>query len=247
LRTAYQPVVVVASGRIAGVEALLRWAHPSRGTVGAATLVPLAEQSGLITEGGRWVLERACIDRRRWQPPDGHAPIRIFVNASACQFMTAGFAATVAAVLSDTKTDPWLVTIEVTESVFVQDADRALVVLRELKRLGVVLALDDFGTGYSSLSYLKRFPVDVVKIDRSFIGDLDRDPVSRLIVGAVVGLAHGLGMSMVAEGVESREQYDEVVRLGCDCYQGFHFAHPMPSDDLDRLLVAEHAQVNNSS
>ena len=247
LRTAYRPIVTVAGGRIAGVEALVRWAHPSQGLVGTETVLALAEQSGLVTEVGRWVLERACIDRRGWLSPDGHDPVRIFVNASACQFMSAGFAATVASVLSDTGTDPCLLTIGVTESAFIRDADRVLIVFDDLKRLGVVLALDDFGTGYSSLTHLKRFPVGVVKIDRSFIADLDRDPTSRLIVSAVVGLVHGLGMSAVAEGVESREQYDEVARTGCDYYQGFPFAEPMAADDLERLLVTPHSRVNNSS
>ena len=146
------------------------------------------------------------------------------MNVSAHQLMAPDFPATVASVLADTKTDPELVTLEVTESVFLRDSERALVALNDLKQIGVMLALDDFGTGYSSLSYLKRFPVDVVKIDRVFISDLDHNPDSRLIVNAVVALAHGLCMSVVAEGVESVEQYKEVAALDCDSCQGFYFA-----------------------
>ena len=236
LRTAYQPVVAADDGRIVGVEALLRWSHPSIGAVAPDVAIPLAEQSGLITDIGRWVLERACLDRRHWHSHRQHDRIQIAVNVSAHELMSENFAANVATVLADTHTEPNLVTLEVTESVFLQDSARALVVLDALKHLGVTLALDDFGTGYSSLSYLKQFPVDVVKIDRVFIADLDRDPASRLIVGAVVGLAHGLGMAVVAEGVESGEQYEEIVNLARDAYQGFYVARPMSADDLDALL-----------
>jgi EAL domain-containing protein (putative c-di-GMP-specific phosphodiesterase class I) len=153
------------------------------------------------------------------------------------QLMAPDFAATVAAVLADTHTDPTLVTLEVTESVFLQDSKRALVVLQDLKQLGVMLALDDFGTGYSALSYLMQFPVDVVKIDQSFIANLDREPTSRLIVSAIVGLAHGLRMRVVAEGVESADQCEKVSALNCDAYQGFSFARPTSADGLEALLA----------
>ncbi len=212
LRTEYQPIVSTAEGTIIGAEALLRWQHRSLGVIGPDTAIPLAEQSGLITEIGRWVLEQACLDRRSWCRPE-RADLDISVNVSPHQLMAPDFAATVAAVLSQTQTDPALLTLEVTESVFIQDSERALVVLRDLKDLGVRLALDDFGTGYSSLGYLMRFPVDVVKIDRSFVADLGRDSASRLIVGAIVGLAHGLQMTVVAEGVESAKLHGEVATL----------------------------------
>ena len=238
LRTEYQPIVSTANGRITGAEALLRWTHPTHGIVAPETAVPLAERSGLITEIGRWVLERACIDRHQWPRPEQSGELQISVNVSAHQLMAPDFAATVASVLADTKTDPELVTLEVTESVFLRDSERALLALRDLKQIGVMLALDDFGTGYSSLSYLKRFPVDVVKIDRVFISDLDYNPDSRLIVNAVVALAHGLCMSVVAEGVESAEQYKEVAALDCDSCQGFYFAAPSSADSLDTLLAS---------
>ena len=238
LRTAYQPIVSTANGRITGAEALLRWTHPTHGIVAPDTAVPLAERSGLITEIGRWVLERACVDRHQWPRHEQSGELEISVNVSAHQLMAPDFAATVASVLADTKTDPELVTLEVTESVFLRDSERALLALRDLKQIGVMLALDDFGTGYSSLSYLKRFPVDIVKIDRVFISDLDYNPDSRLIVNAVVALAHGLCMSVVAEGVESAEQYKEVAALDCDSCQGFYFAAPSSADSLDTLLAS---------
>ena len=237
LRTEYQPIVATADGRITGVEALLRWAHPVRGIVAPDTIVPLAEQSGLINDIGRWVLMQACVDLHRWQRHHEHGGLEISVNISASQLMAQDFAATVAAVLAETRTDPKLVTLEMTESVFIQDGDRALVVLNELRRLGVKLALDDFGTGYSSLSYLKQFPVNIVKIDRAFIADLGREPTSRLIVSAIVRLAHSLEMTVVAEGIESEDQFDEVVALDCDSYQGYFFARPASADSLDSLMA----------
>ena len=236
LRTEYQPIVATDDGRITGVEALLRWAHPSRGLVLPTVLVPLAERSGLITEIGRWVLEHACPEQHRWQNRPQADALTMSINVSAHQLMSQDYAATVAAILSASNTDPELVTLEVTESVFVQDSERALVVLRELKRIGVRLALDDFGTGYSSLNYLRQFPIDVVKIDRGFVADLDHDRASHAIVVAMVAMAHMMGMKVVAEGVETIEQHAELASLDCDSCQGFYFAPPMPADDVDTLL-----------
>jgi diguanylate cyclase (GGDEF)-like protein len=236
LCTEYQPIVATADGRITGVEALLRWVHPVRGVVAPDTVIPLAEQSGLIIDIGRWVLTQACLDLHRWQRHDEYSGLEISVNVSAPQLMAPDFAGVVADVLAETRTDPSVVTLEMTESVFIQDSDRALIVLHDLRRLGVKLALDDFGTGYSSLSYLKQFPVNIVKIDRAFIADLGTEPTSRLIVSAIVRLAHSLHMSVVAEGIESAHQYDEVVALDCDSYQGYFFARPASADALDSLM-----------
>jgi EAL domain-containing protein (putative c-di-GMP-specific phosphodiesterase class I) len=157
------------------------------------------------------------------------------VNVSVHQLMLAGFAASVAAVLATDHTDPRLLTLEMTESVFIRDAERALVVLHDLKDIGVLLAIDDFGTGYSSLSYLGQFPVDIVKLDRSFVADLERVVASHTIVSAVVQLAHDLGLTVVAEGVETAEQHLAVTRLGCDSCQGFYFARPMSAASLEAL------------
>jgi diguanylate cyclase (GGDEF)-like protein len=244
----YQPIVDTVDGRLTGVEALLRWTHPSRGAVSPAVFIPFAEKSGQIVELGKWVLEQAWSQRQQWHRQQWHrqrpAPIGMSVNVSAHQLMSAGFAKVVAEVLERTPADPGLLTLEVTESVFVQDEQRALVVLAELKRLGVNLALDDFGTGYSSLGYLKNLPIDTIKVDRKFIADLNGEPDSQVIVTAIIGLAHGLGMTVVSEGVETAQQHDEVTRLGSDACQGFYFAKPMLATNIDALMQN---QVNGTN
>ncbi len=232
---AYQPIVSAANGAVTGAEALLRWNHPALGIIAPDTVVPLAEHSGLVGEIGGWILERACLDRHRWER-FGWGALRVAVNVSALQLMTRGFVHLVATTLSATNTDPELVTLEVTETVILQDSPRALVALNGLKDLGVRLALDDFGTGYSSLSHLKQFPVDIIKIDRMFIADLVQNPISRLIVAAVVDLAHALGMEIVAEGIETEEQRRQILELGCDYGQGFYFARPAFAADPDTML-----------
>ncbi len=236
LKNAYQPIVGTGSGQITGVEAFVRWSHPSRGLVAPSLLIPLAERVGLINEVGTWILEEACADSRRWSLTAEPEGIPVSVNISAQQLMAADFRATVATVLSETGADPGQLTLEVTEGVFVQDSDRALVVLRELKHLGVRLALDDFGTGYSSLSYLKRFPVDIVKIDQSLVAEMALDESSSAIIAAAVAVAHTLGMTAVAEGVETAAQREHLASLGCDYCQGYYFAHPMFATELDVLM-----------
>jgi diguanylate cyclase (GGDEF)-like protein len=226
LHLEYQPIVVSSDGGITGVEALLRWTHPSRGPIAPSVFIPFAEQSGLIVELGRWVLEQACNDRQNWQRRCS-TEIAMAVNVSVHQFMSAGLAQAVEAILESTSTDPSLLTLEVTESVFVRDVRRALVVLEQLKQIGVKLALDDFGTGYSSLGYLNAMPIDALKIDQSFVAKLTDDRSSRKIVSAIIGLAHGLGMTVVAEGVETDQQRNALVELGADQCQGYYFARPM--------------------
>ncbi len=231
----YQPIVDAVDGRMTGFEALARWTHPSRGPVAPVVFIPFAEQSGQIIELGRWVLEQACCDRHLWQ--EGSATeIGMSVNVSAHQFMSGGFAAAVAAVLDATATDPRLVTLEVTESVFVRDEERALVVLGELKAIGVTLALDDFGTGYSSLGYLNTLPIDTIKVDQTFVAKLSPTLGSEAIVTAIIQLAHSIGMTVVCEGVETAEQYQGVTELGTDACQGFYFARPMSASRVADLL-----------
>ena len=232
----FQPIVATGTGRPVGVEALLRWTHPGYGPIEPAVLIPLAEQSGVIIEIGRWLLERACVDGLRWQELGLLPGFGISVNVSVRQLMATEFVAQVASVLRESGIDPGSVTLELTESVLVHDEERALSVLRALKRLGVKVAVDDFGTGHSSLSRLKQFPVDTVKIDREFVTDLEHNLASRLIVEAVVGLAHGLGMKVVAEGIETPGQRDEVATLACDYSQGFYFARPRPAGWIDALV-----------
>jgi diguanylate cyclase (GGDEF)-like protein len=231
----YQPIVDALDGRLTGVEALLRWTHPSRGSVSPSEFIPFAERSGQIIQMGQWVLEHAWSDRDVLQSRRP-AEIAMSVNVSAHQFMAAGFTDTVSAVLASASSDPGLLTLEVTESVFLRDGGRALVVLEELKRIGVKLALDDFGTGYSSLSYLDRLPIDTIKIDRAFIGNLSDEPGSQTIVTAIIQLAHSLGMTVVAEGVETAQQHHQLTRLGSDSCQGFYFARPMRASSLDALF-----------
>jgi diguanylate cyclase (GGDEF)-like protein len=235
LRAEYQPIVRTEDGRVVGVEALLRWDHPTRGPVPPLTLIPLAEQTGLITPIGRWVLERACIDRHRWKGQNGHDDLGVAVNVSPHQLMAPDFVGTVAEVLANTDTPPGLLTLEVTETVFITDSQRALIVMQELKQLGVILALDDFGTGYSSLLYLNEFPVDVVKIDRGFTAKVTYDRASRAIVGKVIELAHLLDLGVITEGVETIEQLRAVAALGSESCQGYYFARPMAADNLDLL------------
>ena len=232
----YQPIVETGAGRVIGAEALLRWTHPTRGILPPVTVVPLAERSGLICKIGQRILEHACVDRHVWQSSSLATELTVSVNVSTTQIISHGFVEAVEAVLSRTSTDPSLVTLEVTESVFVQDSDRATAVLRDLKQLGVRLALDDFGTGYSSLNYLKRFPIDIVKIDRGFISDLEHDRASHAIVSAVVNLAHLLEMTVVAEGIETPEQHQRLLSLGCDYCQGYYFSRPMAGKAFDLLV-----------
>jgi diguanylate cyclase (GGDEF)-like protein len=236
----YQPIVDTHDGRLTGVEALLRWTHPARGSVSPSVFIPFAEQSGQIIAIGRWVLEQACSDRLQWQRGRA-ADIAIAVNVSALQFMSAGFADTVAAALASASTDPGLLTLEVTENVFVRDEERAVVVLDELRDIGVRLALDDFGTGYSSLGYLNTLPINIIKVDQSFIGNLTDEGGSQPIVEAIIGLAHGLGMTVVSEGVETAEQHHQLIKLGSNSCQGFYFARPMAASSLRVLLERETA------
>ena len=234
----YQPIVDAHDGRVTEVEALLRWTHPAQGPVPPAVFIPFAEQSGQILELGLFVLEQACMDRHQWQR---HAPseIAMSINVSAHQLMSAGFVGSVATVLTRTSTSPSLVTLELTEGVIVRDEGRALVVLAQLKELGVKLALDDFGTGYSSLAFLNALPIDTIKVDGTFIAKLSAQPSSREIVTAIIGLAHSLGMTVVAEGVETVEQQHEMAQLGSDRYQGFYFAKPMPASEVDPLVCPQ--------
>ena len=233
LQLEYQPVVRTTDGRVICLEALLRWHHPERGLVSPSVLIPLAEQSGDIIEIGRWVLEHACVDRQRWEHQTGDQVLVMAVNVSALQLMAPGFVDTVRNILELTDTDAKDLCLEVTESAFVQDAKRAIVVLSELKALGVSLALDDFGTGYSSLSYLLEFPVDIVKIDQSFIARLNESDASHAIVGKTIELAHLLHLLVVCEGVETAEQGLEVSALTSDFSQGFYFAKPMTAEMVD--------------
>jgi EAL domain-containing protein (putative c-di-GMP-specific phosphodiesterase class I) len=238
-RLAYQPIVELQDGALHGVEALLRWQSPLRGLVMPESIVPIAERTGLIEPLGAWALTQACRDLRDWRARYGDCAVpHVAVNVSAHQVMGVAFAETVASVLATSGVEPSALHLEVTETVFLIDAPRARTVLSELKELGVGLALDDFGTGYSSLGYLKRFPFDVVKIDRGFISDMAKDFATRAIVSAVIELAHALDLFVVAEGVETESQLLQVMELGADRAQGHYFSAPLLPDDLHAQILA---------
>jgi EAL domain-containing protein (putative c-di-GMP-specific phosphodiesterase class I) len=236
LDVAYQPIVRITDGLVTGVEALLRWTDPNRGPVAPLSMVRIAEQSGLINDLGAWVLERSCLDRGRWLHEHPNAPLDLAVNVSACQLMRPDFGATVASVLARTGMDPTALVLEMTEDIFIEDSERVITVLADLKRLGVRIALDDFGTGYCSLSYLSRLPVDIVKIDQGFIADMGKDRTGGAIVVAITNLAHVLGLTVTAEGVETQVQRDEVRAIGCESAQGFLYARPMPAAAIGAQL-----------
>jgi diguanylate cyclase (GGDEF)-like protein len=238
LGVAYQPIVRSADGRVTGVEALVRWTHPTRGAVPAISLVGVAEQSGLISDIGGWVLERSCLDRARWLHEHPEAPLDLAVNVSARQLSRPDFVRFVASVLDRTGMDPAALVLEMTENIFIEDTERAMAVLADLNGLGVRLALDDFGTGYSSLSYLRRLPIHIVKIDQSFIADIGQEPEGSAIVAAVTELAHVLGLDVTAEGVETLVQRDQVSAIGCEYAQGYYYARPMAAADIAAQLAA---------
>ena len=246
LQLAYQPIVRALDGKIAGVEALLRWNSATRGPVPATTVIDLAERSGLILELGRWALLQACTDWQRWRGRVGADPFEMSVNVSAHQLMAPNFVATVTEIIAETRVDPHLLILEITESVFVSDPTRALLVLSELKRLGVRIALDDFGTGYSSLGCLKKFPVDIIKLDQMFIADLLRDRTSHAIVLKIIELAHLLKLSVVSEGIETAHQAADVANLGSDYCQGYYYSRPLTVDQLDRLMRRDPRGTNPS-
>ena len=237
LRLEYQPIVGTADERITGAEALIRWDHPERGTIQPATMIPLAEHSGLIFELGRWVLKQACIDRKVADPSE--CGLMMSVNVSAHQLIAPEFLAMVTDTLRDTNTDPRFLILEITEGALVRDTQRARLALTGLKQLGITLALDDFGTGYSSLTYLKRFPVDAIKIDQSFIADLPHNVSSHAIVSKTIEMAHLLDLVVVCEGVETEAQHDIIAELGSDFCQGFYFAKPMSVDCLEGQMKSQ--------
>ena len=226
LDLAYQPIVRSCDGSITGVEALLRWNDPVRGAVPAMTMVTVAEQSGLISQLGAWVLERSCLARREWLRTKPGMKLDLAVNVSARQLMSPDFRSIVASVLDRTDMDPSSLILEVTESLFIEDFDYAIDLLANLRALGVRLALDDFGTGFSSLSYLRRLPIDIIKIDQSFIADIGELSTGSAVVAAVTNLAHVLGLAVTAEGVETHVQRNEVTTIGCEYAQGYFFARP---------------------
>jgi EAL domain-containing protein (putative c-di-GMP-specific phosphodiesterase class I) len=238
-RVYYQPQVLLATGEMVGFEALVRWKHPERGLLPPSEFIPLAEETGQIVRLGGWVLEEACRQARVFRERNSPgAPPRMYVNLSARQFRHPELVEEISAILSETETDPRTLALEITESVMMEKRPAAMDILRALKDLGVTLVMDDFGTGYSSITNLKSFPVDVLKMDRSIVEGMDRDLANRAIVSASIGLAHALGLDVVAEGVETAGELDKLLSMGCDVAQGYYWLRPSPSEEITELLAA---------
>ena len=231
----YQPIIEVATGRIHGTEALLRWRHPDLGLVPPDDFIELAEMTGLITPMGPWILEEACGRTRAWQRGTRFY-FSVAVNLSARQFLERDLVSQVERALRNTGLEARFLELEITESVAMHSAETTLRMLTELKSLGVRISIDDFGTGYSSLAYLKRFPIDTLKIDQSFVSDIGTNADDSAIASAVIAMAHGLGLRVVAEGVEREEQLDFLRRQRCDHYQGFLFSRPLAAEEFGALL-----------
>ncbi|HEV2745309.1 MAG TPA: EAL domain-containing protein [Rubrobacter sp.] len=240
LRVHYQPQVLLSTGEIVGVEALVRWEHPEVGLLTPSEFVPLAEQTGMIVPLGSWVLAEACHQARSFReqiPPD--ATLRMCVNVSALQLREPDLVEEVAEILLETKLDPRDLALEVTESVMTEhDRSNAVGMLRGLRNLGLSLAIDDFGTGHSSITDLEGFPVDILKMDRSMVEGVDKNPEHRAMVSETTSLAHALDLGVVAEGVESVGELEELRSMGCDCAQGYYWQRPCSAEKVGELLAA---------
>ena len=245
----YQPQVDIKSGRVIGVEALLRWNHPERGLVPPGEFIPLLEENNLIIPVGEWVLRTACAQCRTWQDA-GLPALRMAVNLSARQFRQDNLVEMIDSILRETGISPKLLELELTEGLLMENTSETSMILGQLKSRGVQVAIDDFGTGYSSLSYLKRFPIDRLKIDQSFVRDIITDSNDAAIAVAVISLGRSLGLSVIAEGVETGDQLEFLGVQKCDEYQGYHFSRPVPPEEIvclfkpeNSLLAAKAAEI----
>ncbi|MBS0368846.1 MAG: GGDEF domain-containing response regulator [Proteobacteria bacterium] len=236
LWVAYQPCVEGSDGRVVSAEALLRWRHPRLGPIGPDRFIPIADENGMIVELGEWVLQEACRECRQWRDM-GRRDMFVSVNVSAVQFAQPRLIESVRLALEDAGLPPAGLQLEITESSLMQDAETAVAMLRAFKNMGVRVAIDDFGTGYSSLAYLKRFPVDVIKVDQSFVRDLCDDEENAAIVRAIIVLARSMRLHVIAEGVESSSQVDALLTDGCDCFQGYLFGRPVAARDFRAALT----------
>jgi len=231
----YQPIVDLDTGRVEAVEALVRWQHPAKGTLMPDSFVPVAESSELILRIGEWILEEACRDAKRWDR-QGVSGVAVCVNVSAAQFESPGFVRKVRHLLQEADIDPSLLEIELTESTVIQDVTESVRRLQELRDLGVRSSIDDFGTGYSSLSYMVQLPIDTLKIDRSFVAQLEHSDQARVVVSTIIGMANSLKLRLVAEGVENDRQRSIMRSESCRLAQGFYFSTPLKSNSLIELL-----------
>jgi EAL domain-containing protein (putative c-di-GMP-specific phosphodiesterase class I) len=235
----YQPIISLQTGRLAGFEALVRWNHPRRGLVAPADFIPVAEETGLIVPIGQWVLNEACAQVRQWQiDSPSHRSLSLSVNLSARQVAQPDLLQRIKDALETSKLNPHCLKLEITESVVMENAEAAAQMFKQLRSLGVQLSIDDFGTGYSSLSYLHRFPLNYLKIDRSFVMRLTTDN-DNAIVRTISTLARNLGMEVIAEGIETEEQFQQLKMLGCEYGQGYLFSRPVSNDGVEHLLAQD--------
>ena len=240
----YQPRIEIATQRLVGVEALLRWYNPELGWISPTEFIPIAEETNLIVPIGEWVLYNACWQIKQWQEALLPA-LKVSINLSACQFKQQDLVKTIAQILADTCLDSSCLELEITESMLVEDITSAIAILGELKTVGISIALDDFGTGYSSLSYLQKLPIDTLKIDRSFIADLATNADNIAISKAIIALAQSLELNTTAEGVETKTQLEYLQNQGCQEIQGYYFSKPLPGDLLLEFLVAHNRKKLN--
>jgi EAL domain-containing protein (putative c-di-GMP-specific phosphodiesterase class I) len=231
----YQAKLDFKTNQITGVEALLRWQHPDLGLVSPVQIIPVAEETGLIVPIGRWVLQTACAQNVAWQR-EGLPPVCIAVNLSARQFADEDFLKDISAALEHSGMKPELLELELTESMVMQSPERVTKLLAAIKKMGVRIAIDDFGVGYSSLAHIKRFPIDTLKVDRSFIRDLAGNAEDRAITEAIIAMGKTLSLTVVAEGVETQEQQTFLLSHGCDAMQGYYFSRPVPQEQFASFL-----------
>jgi len=231
----YQPQIDARTKEIIGCEALIRWNHPELGIISPSKFIPVSEANGLIILIGRWVLYTACMQNKLWQD-SGFKPIYVSVNLSAVQLIQNDFIDMVSGILKETGLAPEYLELEITESVAVKNYQYIATILERLKKMGIRIALDDFGTGYSSLNYLKNFAITTIKIDRSFIHDINENVKNSRIVSSILAMGHNLRLSVTAEGVETVEQYNILRDRGCDIVQGFYFSRPLPQNEFEKII-----------